>query len=124
MGYNIKYKHQTVVKPAARVIHKANFDTPSSLMFQELSWLSVENRLKNNKTVLTYRTLNNLTPDYLTELLTPLSEIHSLNLRSSENGLLHIPLSHTTLFDNSITSSAPKLRNVLPQTVRASSFLW
>ena len=110
-------------KRAARIILKANFDTPSSLMFQELGWLSVENRLKYNKAVITYRALNNLTPDYLSELLTPLSEIHSLNLRSSENGLLHIPLSHTTIFDNSFTCSAPKLWNALPQTVRASGSL-
>ena len=97
MGYNINCKR------AARIILKANFDTPSSIMFQELSWLSVENRLKYIKSVLTYRAFNILTPDYLTELLTPLSEIHSLNLRSSENVLLHIPLSRTTLFDNSYT---------------------
>ena len=110
-------------KRAARIILKANFDTPFSLMFQELGWLSVENRLKYNKAVITYRALNNLTPDYLSELLTPLSEIHSLNLRSSENGLLHVPLSRTTVFDNSFTCSAPKLWNTLPQTVRASGSL-
>ena len=52
-------------KRAARIILKANFDTSSSLMFQELGWLSVENRLKYNKAVSTYRALNNLTPDYL-----------------------------------------------------------
>ena len=86
-------------------------------------FLSVENRLKYNKAVITYRALNNLTPDYLSELLTHLSEIHSLNLRSSENGLLHIPLSRTTIFDNSFTCSAPKLWNALPQTVRASGSL-
>ena len=78
------------------MILKANFDIPSSLMFQELNRLSVENRLKYNKAVLTYRVLDNLTSDYLTELLTPLSEIHLLNLRSLENGLLHIPLSRIT----------------------------
>ena len=55
--------------------------------------------------------------------LKALSEIHSLNLRSSENGLLHIPLSRTTIFDNSFTCSAPKLWNALPQTVRASGSL-
>ena len=67
-----------------------------------------------------YRALNNLTPDYLTELLTPFSEIHSFNLRSSENGLLHILLSLRTLFDNYYTCSASKLWIALPQTVRAS----
>ena len=112
-----------IQKRAARIILKANFDTPSSLMFQELGWLSVEDRLKCNKAVPTYIALNNLTPDYLTELLTPLSEIQSLNLRSSENGLLQRPLSRTTLFDNSFTCSAPKVWNALPQTARASGSL-
>ena len=67
-----------------------------------------------------HRALNNLTPDYLTELLTPFSEIHSLNLRPSENGLLHTPLPLKTLFDNYYTCSASKLWNALPQIVRAS----
>ena len=79
-------------KRAARIILRADFDTPSSLMFRELNWLSTEGRLKYNKAVLIYIALNNLTPDYISKLLTTLSKIHLLNLRSSENGLLHIPL--------------------------------
>ena len=52
-----------------------------------------------------------------------LSEIYSLNLRSSGNELIHIPMSRTTLFDNSFTCSAAKQVNALPQTVRASGSL-
>ena len=43
MGYSIRCKHPTIVKiaeQAALTILKANFDTPSSLMFQEHNWLS------------------------------------------------------------------------------------
>ena len=36
-------------KRAARIILKADCDTPSVLMFQELDWLSVRNRIKYNK---------------------------------------------------------------------------
>ena len=50
-------------------------------------------------------------------------DIHSLNLKSPENRLLHIPLLRTTLFYNSFTCLAPKLWNALPQTVRASGSL-
>ena len=111
-------------KRAARIILRADFDTPSSAMFQELNWPSIENRLKYNKAVLTYRALNKLTPDYISNLLKPLSETHSLNLRSSENGSLHIPLARTALYDNSFTCSAPKLWNALPQTVRDADSLF
>ena len=36
---------------------------------------------------------------------------------------VEIPLSRTTLFDNSFTCSAPKLWNALPQMLRASGSL-
>ena len=52
-------------KRAARIILKADFDTPSSLMFRDLNWLSVEKRVKYNKAVLTYRALNNMAPEYI-----------------------------------------------------------
>ena len=92
-------------------------------MFQELSWPTIENRLKYNKAVFTYRALNKLTPDFISNLLKPLSESHSLNLRSSENGTLNIPRARTAFYDNSFTCSAPKLWNALPQTVRDAESL-
>ena len=49
-------------KRAARLILHAEFNAPSAQMFQELGCLSVAHRLKNNKAVLTYRALKNLTP--------------------------------------------------------------
>ena len=42
-------------KRAARIILKADFDTPSVLMFQELDWLSVRSRIKYNKAALFIR---------------------------------------------------------------------
>ena len=64
---------------AARIILRVDIDTPSPAMFQELNWPSIENRLKYNKVVFTHRALNKLTPDYISNLLKPLSETHSLN---------------------------------------------
>ena len=69
-------------KRAARIILRTDFNTPSQEMFQELGWLPVPNRIDYNKAVLTYRALNNLTPAYITNLLKPMSQVHSLNLRS------------------------------------------
>ena len=48
-------------KRAARIILRVDFDTLSSVMFQELNWPSIENRLKYNKAVFSYRALNKLT---------------------------------------------------------------
>ena len=46
----------------------AEFDTPSPQMFQQLGWLSVPNRIKYNKAILTYRALNDMTPEYISKL--------------------------------------------------------
>ena len=51
----------------------------------KISTGQIEKRLKYNKAVLTYKALNKQTPDYISSLLKPLSETHSLNFRSSEN---------------------------------------
>ena len=92
-------------------------------MFKELGWSSVPNRIKYNKAVLTYRALNNLTPEYISQLLQPMSQVHSLSLRSSENGSLYVPKSRTSLHSGSFSCSAPRLWNTLPQSVREADSL-
>ena len=101
-------------KRAARIILHAEFNTPSAFMFKKLGWLSLADRLKFNKVVLIYRALNNQTPEYTSKLLKPMSEVHTLNLRSSENGSLFVPKARTSLYNG----SAPRLWNTLPQTVK------
>ena len=81
-------------KRAAWIILHCEFNTPSEDMLKELGWFSVSNRLKYNKAELTYRALNNLTPEYISNLLKLISEVHSLNLRSTNNGSLYVPKSH------------------------------
>ena len=110
-------------KCAARIILRTDFHTRSERMFKELGWSSVPNRIKYNKAVLTYRALNNLTPEYISQLLQPMSQVHSLNLRSSENGSLYVPKSRTSLHSGSFSCSPPRLWNALPQSVREADSL-
>lgn len=108
-------------KRAARIILHADYDTPSAIMFRDLEWQPVNKRLAYNKAILIYKALNHLTPEYITNMLMPMSETHSRNLRSSSAGTLLVPRSRTSLFDKSFTSSAPKLWNSLPISVRTAS---
>lgn len=110
-------------KRAARIILNADFNTPSAEMFTELGWQSIPNRLNYNKAVLTFKALNGLTPEYISDLLKPVSETHNRNLRSTADGSLSVPRSRISLFDRSFSSSAPKLWNSLPAEVRTSSSL-
>ena len=110
-------------KRAARIILHAEFNTPSDTMFRELGWFSVPNRINFNKAVFKYRALNDLTPEYISTLLKPVSQVHTLNLRSTDNGSLYVPKSRTTIYDGSFSCSAPRLLNTLPHTVRNAGSL-
>ena len=105
-------------KRAARIILKADLRTSSEGMFADLGWQNIESRIKYNKAVLTYKALHNLTPEYISQLLKPVSETHGLNLRSTQNGDLHVPRSQTKLYCGAFSCSAPSLWNSLPQSVK------
>ena len=87
-------------------------------MFQEFGWSSVPNRINYNKAVLTYRALNNLTPAYITILLKPMTQVHSLHLRSSENFSLYVPKLRTSLCSGSFSCPVTRLWIALRQCVR------
>ena len=110
-------------KRAARIILKSDFDTPSSEMFHELGWSTIENRHNYNKAVLTFKALNDLTPEYTSNLLQPKFETHNRNLRSATNDSLSVPRSRTSLFDRSFSATAPKLCNSLPKEIITASSL-
>ena len=67
---NIKKKMQKKKKSGTYHL-KTDYTTPSAEMFQQLGWMAVSQRINYNKTALTYNALNNLTPAYISDLLTP-----------------------------------------------------
>ena len=46
-------------------------------------------------------------PQYITDLLEPISDAHTRTLRSSASSALAVPRSRTSLFDRSYSYSAP-----------------
>ena len=110
-------------KRAAREILKADFDTPSSEMFNKLGWSTAAKRHNYNKAVLTFKVLNDLTPEYISNLLKPTFKTHNRNLWSATNGSLSVPRSRTSLFDRSFSATAPKLWNSLPKEIITASSL-
>ena len=109
-------------KRAARINVNSDYDTASSEMFNTLSWLTVTKRQNYNKAVLD-KALNNLTPAYISDLLTPMSQSHNRTLRSSTSGSLAVPRSKKAMYDGSISSSASRLWNTLPESVKKSASL-
>ena len=110
-------------KRAARIILKVDYITPSVEMFQRLRWMTVSQRINYNKAVLTYKALNNLTPAYISDLLTPTAIAYNRNLRSSENGSLMVPKTRTSFYTSSFTVSSPKLWNTFLTSVKQATSL-
>ena len=91
----------------------ADYMTLSAHMFKRLGWMAVNNRLKYNKAVFTYKAINDLTPSYISDLLKPIAKTCNRTLRSSETRSLTVPRSRTALCEGSFSRSAPKLWNSL-----------
>ena len=61
-------------KRAARIILKVDYLTPSGEMFSKLQWLSFPKRIKYHTSLMVYKTLNGLAPEYLQNLFTKTSK--------------------------------------------------
>ena len=110
-------------KRAARIVLKADFTTPSADMFQRLGWMSVKHRFDYNKSVMTYKALHNLTPSYISDLLTLKAQINNRTLRSFDDDSLAQPKVRTAFYTGSFTFSAPKVWNSLPTAVKLAPSL-
>ena len=92
-------------------------------MFQRLGWMSVTRRIDYNKSVLTYKALDNLTTSYISDLLTPKAQINNITLESSKDDSLAQPKARTAFYTGSFTFPAPKLWNNLPTAVKLAPSL-
>ena len=113
-------KLQKLQNSAARVICGARkYDHVRPLLMQ-LHWLPIVQRVDYKIALMTFKCLNNLAPDYLSELVMPYNPGRSL--RSSNQLLLKVPRCRTkTLGPRAFTSSAPQVWNRLPESVRRAS---
>ena len=87
----------------------------------ELQLLSVKHRIVFKILLLVFKSLNNLAPSYISDLLTPY--IPSRSLKSSNQSLLVVPRSiQKSCGDRAFAVAAPQLWNALPIHMRQSGF--
>ena len=108
---------QYVQNSAARVLTRTKpwqHITPTLI---HLHWLPVKSRITYKILLLTYKSLNALAPQYLSNLLHPYTQPR--NLRSSGTGQLSIPHTRMQTFgDRAFSVTAPTLWNSLPIELR------
>ena len=83
----------------------------------DLHWLPIEQRIEYKILLTTFKSLHELAPQYITELLSP--KLTPRPLRSSDANLLAIPQSRTKTYgDRAFAIAAPTLWNSLPDDLR------
>ena len=115
-------KLQRMQNAAMRLIVGAAKNEHMSPVLQQLHWLPIKFRIDFKILMLTYKTLHNQAPDYISELLTLYRPSHALS--SSCQMLLAVPKTKTKLHgDKSFAASAPRLWNALPVGIKNSESL-
>ena len=112
-------KLQLVQNAAARVLTRTRKFDHISPVLSTLHWLPVKFRIDYKILLLTYKALNGLAPQYLSELLSHYEP--SRLLRSQGAGLLLVPrINKVTSGGRAFSYKAPQLWNNLPVNVRDS----
>ncbi len=115
-------KLQMVQNAAARVLTRTRKYDHISPVMSTLHWLPIKHRIYFKILLITYKALNGLAPQYLSELLSNYNPPRPL--RSQNSGHLIIPrISKSTAGGRSFFYLAPKLWNNLPNTVREADTL-
>ncbi len=116
-------KLQLVQNAAARVLSRTRKYDHISPVLSTLHWLPIKHCIDFKILLMTYKALNGLAPQYLSELLSHYSP--SRPLSSQNSGRLIIPrISKSTAGGRSFSYLAPKLWNNLPNTVREADTLY
>ena len=107
-------------KRAARLILDKNLETLSAKLFAELKWLTFPERVKFQKAVMMFKTMNNLNPPFIKNLFKFTNEIHDRCLRSASENLLYVSKPNCELYRNSLPYSGSKIWNSIPQDAKNS----
>jgi len=114
-------KLQSVLHAAARLItRKQKYDHISATVRDYLHWLPIEQRIAYKISLITYKSLHNIAPDYLAELCKLVAaDIGRSHLRSAARGDLIVPKTKTKTFGpRSFAASGPANWNKLAPDVR------
>ena len=115
-------KLQKIQNRAARLIYQVSRLEHTSPLINELHWLTIKNRITYKVLLLVYKTLNNLAPIYLSDILsfvTPDPEGMHLRSHADKTRLVSFR-TRSVAGDKAFANCGPKLWNSLPTTLRHS----
>ena len=112
-------KLQRVQNAAARLLCGIGKYDHISATLKSLHWLPVKQRIEFKISVLVYKCLNGLAPQYLCKLLHFYAKDRDLH-SADDKTLLEMPQSRTKFGERAFCYYAPKIWNSLPKEMRSS----
>uniref|UniRef100_A0A3B3IFW8 Reverse transcriptase domain-containing protein n=1 Tax=Oryzias latipes TaxID=8090 RepID=A0A3B3IFW8_ORYLA len=110
-------KLQYVQNSAARIISQTPSTQHITPVLQQLHWLPITHRITYKILILTFKSIHNLAPSYLSDLVHV--AIPTRTLRSSSSLHLDVPTARlVTMGGRAFSCSAPRLWNSLPPDLR------
>ena len=117
------HRIERLLKSAARVILDASYNERSSDLFNTLGWKTFEERLKQKRAQMVYKSLHGFTPTYMNEMFLYTNSIHDHGLRSSSTFSLHMQRGTTELHKKRFSYIGAKQWNELPPSIRQAPTL-
>ena len=114
---------QRVQSTAARLIHNASRTSPSSPLLINLHWLPVKFRIIFKILLITFKAINSLAPEYITQLIKVKhpNVLSDFLMPSSSSNLPYTIQTSKTLGDRSFCIAALVEWNQLPANIRNAS---
>ena len=113
---------QKLQNRAARILTFSSYDTNVEDLFSKLGWRKLSSQREMQKAIMVFKSLNGLTPEYLSELLVSRSDVTEYLVRDSGNKLA-VPLPRTNFSKNSFSYSGAVLWNSLPPDLQQAESL-
>ena len=95
---------------AARIVTGSLYDAPSVPLHKELCWLSIKEMIVKETSSVIYKSLNDLAPQYLSDLFVRLSDFHTRELQNTKTDLA-LPLMRIVTGQNAFSYRGTKVWN-------------
>ena len=115
-------KLQRLQNRAARILMSASYDSNLDHLFRALGWRRLYYQRLAQKSILMYKTLHGMTPDYLRLRFVYHDSARAYRLRNTENKLV-LPQPRNDYLKRSFLYSRAQLWNNLPVELRQASSL-
>ena len=112
---------QKLQNRAARVLTFSSYDADANRLIRQLDWKDLSTQFQIQKSIMVYKSLNGLVPEYLSSKFVKRNETR-YSLRDSVNKLF-VPFPRTNFMKNSFSYSGAVLWNSLPCHVREAESL-